>query len=90
MSSADGPAAARDDVPVRRENGILIVTINRPQPAPAPRLSVSAVIEGPGSRWCGHTDQILAEPGYPPAEIEGMRAAGQSPSGAAAAERKMR
>ena len=30
MSSAVGPSAARDDVLVRRENGILIVTINRP------------------------------------------------------------
>ena len=31
MSSAAGPSAVRDDVLVRRENGILIVTINRPQ-----------------------------------------------------------
>ena len=31
MSSAVGPSAVRDDVLVRRENGILIVTINRPQ-----------------------------------------------------------
>ena len=31
MSSAAGPPAASDDVLVRRENGVLIVTINRPQ-----------------------------------------------------------
>jgi enoyl-CoA hydratase len=30
MSSAVGPSAASEDVLVRRENGVLIVTINRP------------------------------------------------------------
>ena len=31
MSSAAGPSAASEDVLVRRENGVLIITINRPQ-----------------------------------------------------------
>jgi alpha-methylacyl-CoA racemase len=43
------------------------------QPAPAPRLSASAVIERPRSRWCGDTDQILAELGYPAGQIAGLR-----------------
>jgi hypothetical protein len=30
MTSAADPSAAREDILVRRENGILIVTINRP------------------------------------------------------------
>src|SRR5258708_9354217 len=42
MSSAAGPSAARDDVLVRRENGILIVTINRPRQRNAVNGAVSA------------------------------------------------
>jgi alpha-methylacyl-CoA racemase len=45
-----------------------------PQPAPAPRLSASAVIERPRSRWCGHTDQVLAELGYNADEVTALRA----------------
>ena len=45
-----------------------------PQPAPAPRLSASAAIERPRSRWCGHTDQVLAELGYSADEIAVLRA----------------
>jgi crotonobetainyl-CoA:carnitine CoA-transferase CaiB-like acyl-CoA transferase len=45
-----------------------------PQPAPAPRLSASAVVERPRSRWCGQTDQILAELGYAADEIAVLRA----------------
>jgi enoyl-CoA hydratase len=44
MSSADGQAAASDDVLVRRENGVLIVTINRPQQRNAVNGAVSAGI----------------------------------------------
>ena len=45
MSSAVGPSAVRDDVLVRRENGILIVTINRPQ------LGVAAFRERRDPAW---------------------------------------
>jgi alpha-methylacyl-CoA racemase len=45
-----------------------------PQPAPAPRLSASAVSERPRSGWCSHTDQILAELGYAADEIAVLRA----------------
>src|ERR1700722_10086547 len=42
MSPAAGPSAAPDDVLVRRENGILIVTLNRPQQRNAVNGAVSA------------------------------------------------
>ena len=42
----------------------------------APRLSASAVVKRPRSRLCGDTDEILAEFGYPDAEIAGLRDAG--------------
>ena len=38
------------------------------------RLSASAVVERPRSRWCGDTDQILAELGYQADEVAGLRA----------------
>ena len=44
MSSAIGPSAASEDVLVRRENGVLIVTINRPQQRNAVNGAVSAGI----------------------------------------------
>ena len=44
MSSAVGPAAAPEDVLVRRENGVLIVTINRPKQRNAVNGAVSAGI----------------------------------------------
>ena len=44
MSSAAGQAAASDDVLVRREGGVLIVTINRPQQRNAVNGAVSAGI----------------------------------------------
>jgi alpha-methylacyl-CoA racemase len=59
-----------------RERGTFVDWGGVPQPAPAPRLSASAVIERPRSRWCGHTDQILAELGYPAGEIAELRGAG--------------
>jgi enoyl-CoA hydratase len=46
MPSAADSSAAREDVLVRRENGILIVTINRPQQRNAVNGAVSAGIAG--------------------------------------------
>jgi len=57
-----------------RERGTFVDWGGVPQPAPAPRLSASAVIERPRSRWCGHTDQVLAELGYTADEIAALRA----------------
>ena len=58
-----------------RERGTFVDWDGVPQPAPAPRLSGSAVVQRPRSRWCGNTDQILAELGYPADEVTGLRAA---------------
>jgi enoyl-CoA hydratase len=44
MSSAAGPSAAPDDVLIRREGGILVITINRPQQRNAVNGAVSAGI----------------------------------------------
>ncbi len=57
-----------------RDRGTFVDWDGVPQPAPAPRLSASAVIERPRSRWCGHTDQILAELGYTADEAAVLRA----------------
>ncbi|HEX3963490.1 MAG TPA: CaiB/BaiF CoA-transferase family protein [Trebonia sp.] len=57
-----------------RERGTFVDWGGVPQPAPAPRLSASAVVERPRSRWCGHTDQILAELGFGNGEIARLRA----------------
>jgi alpha-methylacyl-CoA racemase len=57
-----------------RERGTFVDWGGVPQPAPAPRLSASAVIERPRSRWCGDTDQILAEIGYAARDIAALRA----------------
>jgi len=57
-----------------RERGTFVDWDGVPQPAPAPRLSASAVIERPRSRWCGHTDQVLAELGYTAEEVAALRA----------------
>jgi len=56
-----------------RERGTFVEWDGVPQPAPAPRLSASAVIERPRSRWCGHTDQILGELGYTADEVAVLR-----------------
>jgi len=69
LSLAEAAASAE-----LRERGTFVDWDGVPQPAPAPRLSASAVIERPRSRWCGHTNQILAELGYPAAEIAALRA----------------
>ena len=42
MSSAADPSAASQDVLLRRENGVLIITINRPQQRNAVNGAVSA------------------------------------------------
>jgi alpha-methylacyl-CoA racemase len=59
-----------------RDRGTFVDWGGLTQPAPAPRLSASAVIERPRSRWCGHTDQILAELGYTADEVAVLRADG--------------
>jgi alpha-methylacyl-CoA racemase len=56
-----------------RERGTYVDWDGVPQPAPAPRLSASAVVKRPRSRQCGDTDQILAELGYPADEIAALR-----------------
>ena len=70
LSLAEAAASAE-----LRERGTYVDWDGVPQPAPAPRLSASAVIERPRSRWCGHTDQVLAELGYPADQIAALRAA---------------
>jgi crotonobetainyl-CoA:carnitine CoA-transferase CaiB-like acyl-CoA transferase len=62
------------DLAELRKRGTFVDWGGVPQPAPAPRLPDSAVIERPRSRWCGHTDQILGELGYPADEIAVLRA----------------
>ena len=59
-----------------RERGTYVDWDGVAQPAPAPRLSASAVVERPRSRWCGHTEEILAESGYTAGEIAALRAGG--------------
>ena len=59
-----------------RDRGTFVDWGGIPQPAPAPRLSASAVIERPRSGWCGHTDQVLAELGYPAGQVAALRADG--------------
>ena len=69
LSLAEAAASAE-----LRERGTFVDWDGVPQPAPAPRLSASAVIERPRSRWCGHTDQVLAELGYTADEVAVLRA----------------
>jgi len=57
-----------------RERGTFVDWGGVRQPAPAPRLSASAVIERPRSGWCSHTGQILAELGYAADEVAALRA----------------
>jgi alpha-methylacyl-CoA racemase len=66
-----GEAAASAEL---RARGTFVDWDGLPQPAPAPRLSASAVIERPRSPWCGHTDEILAELGCAAQEIAALRA----------------
>ena len=70
-----GEAAASAEL---RERATYVDWDGVAQPAPAPRLSASAVVERPRSRWCGHTGQVLAESGYTAGEIAALRAGGQS------------
>jgi alpha-methylacyl-CoA racemase len=70
LSLAEASASAE-----LRERGTFVDWDGVPQPAPAPRLSASPAIERPRSRWCGNTDQVLAELGYAANEIAGLRAA---------------
>jgi alpha-methylacyl-CoA racemase len=67
------PAEAASSTELR-ERGTFVDWGGVPQPAPAPRLSASAVIERPRSGWCSHTDQILAELGYAADEVAVLRA----------------
>jgi alpha-methylacyl-CoA racemase len=69
LSLAEAAASAE-----LRDRGTFVDWGGVPQPAPAPRLSASAVIERPRSRWCGHTDQVLAELGYAADEVAVLRA----------------
>jgi alpha-methylacyl-CoA racemase len=59
-----------------RDRGTFVDWGGVPQPAPAPRLSASAVIEQPRSGWSSHTSQILAELGYPADQVAALRADG--------------
>jgi alpha-methylacyl-CoA racemase len=59
-----------------RDRGTFVEWGGVPQPAPAPRLSESAVIERPRSGWCSHTEEILGELGYPAGEVAELRAGG--------------
>ena len=51
------------------------------QPAPAPRFSRSAVGQ-PGAvpETGAHTDEVLADAGFSPAEIDALRGAGTEPA----------
>jgi alpha-methylacyl-CoA racemase len=68
-----GEAAASAEL---RDRGTFVDWDGVPQPAPAPRLSASAVIERPRSGWCSHTDEVLAELGYPADQVAALRADG--------------
>jgi len=69
LSLAEAAASAE-----LRERGTFVDWGGVPQPAPAPRLSASAVTERPRSGWCSHTDQILAELGCAAGEVAALRA----------------
>ncbi len=59
-----------------RERGTFVDWGGVPQPAPAPRLSASVAVERPRSGWSSHTDQVLAELGYPADQVAVLRADG--------------
>ncbi|ROO87480.1 alpha-methylacyl-CoA racemase [Actinocorallia herbida] len=68
LSLAEAAASAE-----LRERGTYVEWGGIPQPAPAPRLSGSAVVERDRAGWCRHTDEILAELGLTGAEIAELR-----------------
>src|SRR3984957_5747138 len=71
LSLAEAAASAE-----LRDRGTYVDWGGGPQPAPAARLAAAGVTERARSRWCGHTDQVLAEFGYTADEVAGLRAGG--------------
>jgi alpha-methylacyl-CoA racemase len=69
LSLAEAAASAE-----LRERGTFVDWGGIPQPAPAPRLSESAVVERPRSGLYSHTDQVLADVGYSRDEVAALRA----------------
>ncbi|MFT4265246.1 MAG: CaiB/BaiF CoA-transferase family protein [Nocardioides sp.] len=59
-----------------RERGTFVEWDGVVQPAPAPRLSDSAVIQRPRVGWCRDTEGLLAEAGLTGAEVDELRKAG--------------
>ncbi|MFT4288372.1 CaiB/BaiF CoA transferase family protein [Nocardioides sp.] len=62
--------------PELRERGTFVDWGGVAQPAPAPRLADSAVIERPRAGVCSHTDELLDELALTPGQIAELRAAG--------------
>ena len=71
LSLAEAAASAE-----LRDRGTFVEWGGVPQPAPAPRLSASAVVERPRSGWCSHTGPILAELDYQADQVAALRADG--------------
>ena len=62
--------------PELRDRGTFVEWDGLAQPAPAPRLSASPPVRRPRSRWCGDTDEVLAELGHDGTSIARLRADG--------------